>query len=179
MEDNLEFRQKMIAEKVADIMGFLGIDCNESTKKTPERVAKMLTTELFSSQKPTGELDERMTIFRAPNQNKINVKGIRFTSMCEHHLLPFTGYADVEYVPNVAIIGLSKIPRVVKWFSKRAQVQERLTQEIGEYLVGCISPLYLKVTLRNVRHSCVEIRGVQAECSTDTVYEYKKEGYEG
>jgi GTP cyclohydrolase I len=158
---------------VHQMMRDLNITISDDNKDTPKRIAKMLMYEVFANVgKSIRELDDKMTLFKAPNKNKVVVKGIKFTSICEHHWLPFTGYADIEYIPKAQIIGLSKIPRVVKWFSKMPQVQERLTEQIGKYLVDVINPSYLKVTLRDVRHSCVEARGIETECSTDTVFEY-------
>ena len=164
-------KEKALEYHVFQIMDILGVELNPNNSETPKRVSKMYVRELFANVcTPMSELDKQMTMFPAPNQNIVVVKNIKFTSMCEHHWLPFTGYADIEYIPTEFIIGLSKIPRVVKFFSKKPQVQERLTQEIGDYLVQVIKPKYLKVTLRDVRHSCVEIRGVESECSTDTKF---------
>jgi GTP cyclohydrolase I len=162
-----------VESAVYQMMRALNINISDDNKDTPKRIAKMLVTEVFANVgKDIRELDAQMTLFQAPNHNIVKVKGIKFTSTCEHHWLPFTGYADIEYIPSEHIIGLSKIPRVVKWFSKKPQVQERLTQEIGDYLVKGLKPKYLRVTLKDVRHSCVEARGIESECSTDTVFEY-------
>jgi GTP cyclohydrolase I len=171
-----------IKMKVEEIMHLLKIECNENTNDTPERVARMFVTELFKNvEDDTTELDVEMTTFENPNMNDadnkdtpIILKGIKFFSMCEHHLMPFWGYVDVEYVPDEVVIGLSKIPRVVKWFSKRPQIQERFTKEIGEYLVDALNPKYLKVTVRDVHHTCVEARGIESECQADTFYKYKR-----
>ena len=162
-----------IADRVSEIMMELNIKFSSDNVDTPKRIAKMLNRELFASlNEPISTLDEHMTTFPAPNHNKIRVHGIKFSSICEHHWLPFTGYADIEYVPSDTIIGLSKIPRIVKFFSKKPQVQERLTEEIGKYLANATKARYVKVVLRDVRHSCVEIRGIESECTTDTEYVY-------
>lgn len=165
-----------IAKHINEIMKELGIESTPDNIDTPRRIARMYSLELFRNVSNfREELYRQLTFFPAKNHNPVLVKGIKFTSMCEHHWLPFTGYADVEYIPENSIIGLSKIPRVVKWFSKKPQVQENLTQEIGEFLVDVLKPRYLKVVLRDVKHSCVEARGVEAECETDTMFEYEAE----
>lgn len=172
--------KKSIAESFANIMDDMGVPLDENSLGTPDRVAKMYVNELFANMNvSTLDLASQMTQFPAKNQNPVKVKDIRFTSTCAHHWLPFTGYATVEYVPDKTIVGLSKIPRVVKWFSKKPQVQEDLTNEIGEFLVSTLDPHYLQVTLHDVHHSCVEARGVEAECTTDTTYTYYKPFEEG
>lgn len=125
-------KEKALEYHVFQIMDILGVELSPNNSETPKRISKMYARELFANVcTPIIELDKQMTMFPAPNQNIVVVKNIKFTSMCEHHWLPFTGYADIEYIPTEFIIGLSKIPRVVKFFSKKPQVQERLTQEIG------------------------------------------------
>lgn len=88
------------------------------------------------------------------------VKGVPFASLCEHHLLPFTGTAAVAYIPNGRIVGLSKIPRLVDAFARRLQVQERLTTEICEAFVSHLDPVGVMVVVEAV-HSCAAIRGVR------------------
>ena len=105
-----------------------------------------------------------------PNNHPVTVRGIEFSSTCEHHWLPFMGVAEVSYIPSDTIIGLSKIPRVVKYFSQKPQLQENLTNEIGEYLFNLLNPKWIKVTLI-ATHTCVMCRGAESNCETETVYE--------
>lgn len=167
-----------VQDKVAEIMDILGIAPSQNNIETPYRIAKMYCLEVFRNiNSSTLELDNMMTTFPNPNRGNtpVVVNGIKFVSFCEHHWLPFMGYVDISYVPDDSILGLSKFPRAVEWFAKKPQVQERLTKEIGEYLVGVLRPKELTVVIRDVRHTCVEARGAKAECTTNTYYEYRKE----
>lgn len=162
-----------IAGHISAISSLLGIPITESNKDTPLRVAKMYCNELFANRNNLNieELDAKMKTFPAENHNPVTVE-VPVKSSCEHHWLPFMGKVVVTYVPKDTIIGLSKIPRVVDFFSKKPQLQERLTTEIGEYLVSVIDPEYLSVRMV-AEHTCVSIRGAKSPCSTTTVYEYE------
>lgn len=163
---------------VANILKHLNIEETLSNIETPNRVARMFSRELFSSVgKPTSELGDLLTVFRRESKKEgvVRVKNIPYHSMCEHHLLPFFGKCDIEYIPGNYILGLSKFARVVDFFCRKPQVQERLTDEIGEFLVHFLRPKYLKITLRDTIHTCVMVRGVEKECETDTEYEYRDE----
>lgn len=164
---------KEIAVHISAISSLLGIEVTDSNKDTPVRVAKMYCNELFKSRNNEGkeELDSKMTVFPAESNDPVTVE-VPFYSMCEHHWLPFFGTVSVTYVPDKTIIGLSKIPRVVEFFSKKPQLQERFTTEIGEYLVSVIDPKYLSVRVV-AEHTCVSMRGAKSPCSTTTVYEYE------
>ena len=96
---------------------------------------------------------------------------------CEHHFMPFMGTISVGYVPNKSIVGLSKIPRAVKFFSKKPQIQERLVQEIADYLNGIIEPKAIYVIARDSVHTCVLCRGAESECDTDTIYTMGDKSY--
>lgn len=168
---------KSVEEHIKAIQSLLGIKATESTKDTPRRVAKMYCNELFSTRNNRGikELVDSIKVF--PNENAgypfpIKVEGITFNSVCEHHWLPFFGTVDVEYVPNGKIIGLSKIPRVVKYFSKRPQLQERFTSDVGNFLFNVLFPAYIKVTV-HATHTCVMCRGIESTGETVTVFERK------
>ena len=170
MADN-ELIEK-IATHISAISSLLGLNITESNKDTPNRVAKMYCNELFRNRNNLhlSELDAKMKVFPAENNNPVTVK-VPVNSVCEHHWLPFMGEVTVTYIPNDKIIGLSKIPRVVDFFSKKPQLQERLTTEIGEYLVSVIEPKYLCVRMV-ASHTCVSMRGAKSPCETTTVYEY-------
>ena len=134
--------------------------------ETPRRVAKMYA-EMFSGlfQKPARHLD---VIFPEQYDEMVLVRDIRFTSMCEHHLLPFSGFAHVAYIPNGKVTGLSKIARVVEEVSRRPQVQERMTQTIAELIDEHLQTSGVAVVIR-AEHSCMSIRGVRKpESSTVT-----------
>lgn len=166
---------KEIAVHISAISSLLGIEVTESNKDTAVRVAKMYCNELFKSRNNEGieGLNSKMTVFPAESSDPVTVE-VPFYSMCEHHWLPFFGTVSVTYVPDKTIIGLSKIPRVVEFFSKKPQLQERFTTEIGEYLVSVIDPKYLSVRVV-AEHTCVSMRGAKSPCKTSTIFEYEKE----
>jgi GTP cyclohydrolase I len=126
---------------------------------TPKRVAKAYA-ELLTPREFT------MTTF--PNDEQYDelvlAKGIPFTSLCEHHLLPFTGTASVGYLPGPRILGLSKLARVVELFARRPQVQERMTKQIADWLDTQLGPRGVGVVVE-AEHTCMTLRGVQARGS--------------
>ena len=171
MTDNMNLIEE-VAFHISAISSLLGIEITESNIDTPRRVAKMYCNELFANRNNLNieELNAKMKVFEAENSNPVTVE-VPVNSVCEHHWLPFMGTVSVTYVPKDKIIGLSKIPRVVDFFSKKPQLQERLTTEIGEYLVSIIEPKYLSVRMV-ATHTCVSIRGAKSPCTTTTVFEY-------
>lgn len=174
MIDNKVEEIRKHLEAIAEILGFEKTPSNENT---PLRVAKMYCNELFKNRNNANleELNSRMKLF--PNEGvttPITISGIEFCSTCEHHWLPFMGTVTVSYVPDKNIIGLSKIPRVVKYFSRRPQLQERLTRDIGLYLVDILKPKSLTVEV-TATHTCVMCRGVESACDTSTTYKYTRE----
>lgn len=178
----LEYKKKEeISKHVKAIMDVLGIKETESTKGTPDRVAKMYVEEIFKNVNNDNklDLDWSMTTFdvdtRGGSNEMILVKDIPFYSTCEHHLMPFSGKVTVGYVPNEKIIGLSKIPRVVKYFSKKPQLQERLAVEIADYLQGVLDSKALFVSITDCVHTCVSARGIETYCTTDSS---QSRGYE-
>lgn len=169
-----------IAQHISEIMEILEIPSNPSTEGTPMRVAKMYVNEVFANRNNANikeELDDKMKTFPTTNEAPVGydtdefiiVKDIPFFSMCEHHFMPFMGKVTVGYVPGDKIIGLSKIPRVVKYFSKKPQLQERLGNEICEYLDNLLDPRALFVRITDCTHTCVTARGIETYCSTDTM----------
>jgi len=145
----------------------IGEDANRNGLiKTPERAAKALhyLTNGYNID-PTGILMSAM--FEEEYSEMVIVKGIEVFSLCEHHLLPFFGKAHIAYIPNGHIVGLSKIPRVVDIFSRRLQVQERLTHEVLKCIDDALKPLGCAVVIE-AKHMCMMMRGVQKQNSTTT-----------
>ena len=138
----------------------------EGLKKTPERVAKALhfLTNGYH-QNPCKIINSAK--FKEDYRQMVLVKDIDIYSMCEHHMLPFFGKAHVAYIPNGYITGLSKIARVVETYSRRLQVQERLTTQIRDCLQDCLNPLGVAVVIE-AQHMCMQIRGVQKQNSVTT-----------
>jgi len=162
---------ELIREHMQAIMNVLEIKESEDNKLTPLRVAKMFNNELFVNRNDynIAELNSRMKTFPLEeNTGVVVIKHIKFYSMCSHHWLPFMGTVDVGYLPEDKIIGLSKIPRVVKYFSKRPQIQERLVKDILKYLTDVINPQFIIVRIR-AEHTCMSSRGIESEGITDTV----------
>lgn len=170
-----------VEKNIEEIMGLLNIPRTSSTEGTPHRIAKMWCDEIFKNRNNYNigeELNSKIKVFpnESPNTNLVVVKDIPFTSTCEHHFMPFMGKVSVGYVPDETIIGLSKIPRVVKYFSKKPQLQERLTSEIGNYLLEVLNPQALFVEVE-ADHTCVLCRGAESPCTTHTSYKMFKEGF--
>ena len=136
----------------------------EGLLKTPERVERSLKFLTSGYQK---DVDEVLNgaLFTVDYTEMVIVKDIDFYSLCEHHLLPFFGKCHVAYLPTNQVIGLSKIPRIVEIFSRRLQVQERLTNEIAETIKEKINPLGVAVVLEGT-HLCMSMRGVEKQNST-------------
>ena len=176
----IDNKVEAIKEHVEAIMKILELPITDSNKNTPLRVAKMWCNELFVNRNNNNieDLKARMKAF--PNEYKsemVIVKDIDFDSICEHHWLPFSGKVTVGYVPNDVVIGLSKIPRVVKYFSKKPQLQEQLTTEIGEFLYDLLEPHALFVEVE-ATHQCVKCRGAESNCSTKTYFKRVNKGFE-
>jgi GTP cyclohydrolase I len=161
-------------EKIDSIAGYyknilleLGENPNrEGLLKTPERVAKSLQflTHGYDLD-PVAILNSAK--FKEEYKQMVIVKDIEVYSMCEHHMLPFFGKAHVAYIPNHYIVGLSKIPRIVDAFSRRLQVQERLTTEIRDCIQNTLNPLGVAVVIE-AQHLCMQMRGVQKQNSITT-----------
>jgi len=153
------------------IMETLGMDLNDdSLRGTPLRVAKMYVKELFQGLNPANM--PSMTLFENKFQyNEMLVeKNINFYTNCEHHFVPFFGKAHVAYISSGKVIGLSKLNRLVEYFSKRPQVQERLTMQIGKALQTVLQTQDVAVFL-DAKHLCVASRGVKDD-SSNTITGY-------
>lgn len=149
------------------VLAEIGEDPNrEGLQKTPERVAKALQF-LTQGYDINPEDILKSALFHEEYSEMVIVKDIEVYSMCEHHMLPFFGKAHVAYIPNGTIVGLSKIPRVVDAFSRRLQVQERLTIEIRDCIQSTLQPKGVAVVLE-CQHMCMQMRGVQKQNSVTT-----------
>ena len=156
-----------ISSHYQDILKNLGEDPQrEGLLKTPERVAKALQ---FLTHGYALNPDEilKSALFKEQYSEMVIVKNIEVYSMCEHHMLPFFGKAHVAYIPNGTIVGLSKIPRVVDAYSRRLQVQERLTIEIRDCIQRTLNPKGVAVVIECC-HMCMAMRGVQKQNSSTT-----------
>lgn len=154
-------RVRRIAEHVREIIRILGLkpESDANLVDTDQRVAKMYL-DIFSG------LDEgtrpRLTTF--PNDERYTAmvmeKEIPFYSMCSHHFIPFYGHGHIAYIPNERIVGLSKLPRLLEFFARRPQLQERLTEQVAGVLEDELKPQGVMVVIE-ARHLCVEMRGVR------------------
>jgi GTP cyclohydrolase I len=153
-----------IRRAVREILIAVGEDPDrEGLLETPDRMARMYA-EIFQGlhQDPTTHLTK---LFTQKYDELVLVKDIQFESTCEHHLLPFTGKAHVAYIPDGKVVGLSKIPRMVDVLARRPQLQERLTEEIADLLMGQLGAKGVAVVME-ASHSCMTIRGVHKSGST-------------
>lgn len=156
-----------IADHYQDILLALGEDPKrEGLIKTPERVAKSLQY-LTHGYDIDAAAILRGAMFEEDYSQMVVVKDIEVYSMCEHHMLPFFGKAHIAYIPDGHIVGLSKIPRVVDAFSRRLQVQERLTNEIRDCIQETLNPAGVAVVIE-CKHLCMSMRGVQKQNSVTT-----------
>lgn len=167
-----EQKMVLIEDKFRDIMNILGLDLNDdSLNGTPHRVAKMFVKEIFSGLNP--ENKPKISVF----ENKFKYgemlveRNITINSTCEHHFLPIVGKAHVAYVSSGQVIGLSKINRVVDYFARRPQVQERMTVQIANELKRMLKTQDVAVII-DAKHLCVSSRGIQDEGSSTVTAEY-------
>lgn len=168
IDTGLESSQKIekITEKFGEIMQILGLDLDDdSLRETPMRVAKMYVNEVFGGLDPKNF--PKMTVIdnKMKYDQMIVVQNISCRSFCEHHFLPIDGFATVAYIPNKKVIGLSKINRVVQYFGRRPQVQERLTKQIADCLQYILGTSHVAVHI-NAKHYCVIMRGIEDTTST-------------
>lgn len=161
----------VIEPLMKDVMIFLGLDLtDDSLVDTPKRVAKMFVLEKFWGLKPEN-FPKCTTIENKMHYDEMVVeRNIRVMSDCEHHLVQIDGLATVAYIPDKKVLGLSKMNRVVEYFSRRPQVQERLTQQIAETLKFILETDDVAVAIK-ARHYCVISRGVEDQ-NSETVTSY-------
>jgi GTP cyclohydrolase I len=151
-------------ELITKLLAELGEDPGrEGLLNTPRRVEKALR---FLTSGYTANIDEVLNnaLFTVDYSEMVIVKDIDFYSLCEHHLLPFFGKCHVAYIPSTRVIGLSKIPRLVDVFSRRLQVQERLTNQIADTIRAKVDPLGVAVVME-ATHLCMSMRGVEKQNS--------------
>jgi GTP cyclohydrolase IA len=164
MSDNYN---KNIASNIKSLLSEIGENSErEGLLKTPERVAKSMKFLTNGYEKDPSRI-LKSAMFSENYSQMVLVKDIELYSLCEHHILPFFGKAHVAYIPNGNIVGLSKIPRIVDVFSRRLQVQERLTDEIKDCLQDTLNPKGVAVVIE-AQHLCMQMRGVEKQHSSTT-----------
>jgi GTP cyclohydrolase I len=166
-----EEKMARIQHHFTEIMETLGLDLNDdSLKGTPERVARMYIKEIFSGLDPANKPKIALFENRYQYNQMLVEKDITFYSNCEHHFVPIYGKAHLAYISNGTVIGLSKLNRIVQYFAKRPQVQERFTMQIARELQSVLKTDDVAVII-NARHMCVSSRGVQdADSATVTSF---------
>jgi GTP cyclohydrolase I len=158
-DGNLDPRARKVARAFRGVMEALGLDLDDpNLSETPARVARAYG-ELFAGLAPGAEPDLRTFPNEEGYSQVVAVSGIPFHSVCAHHFLPFFGTAHVAYLPGERIVGLSKLARVVEFYARRPQVQERLTEQVITLLEERLRPQGAMVVLQ-ARHFCMEMRGI-------------------
>lgn len=158
--DKIENLTKQLIESIGEDPS------REGLLKTPSRVSKAWS---FFSGGYNQDLDKIINnaVFNEDATDMVVVRDVEFFSLCEHHLIPFFGRAHVAYLPNGKVIGLSKIPRIIDMFSRRLQVQERLTRQIAETVKEILDPIGVAVIMEG-QHMCMQMRGVEKQNSLTT-----------
>ncbi len=168
-----EEKIEIIRKHFYSIMEALGLDMeDESLKGTPERVAKMYVEEIFCGLNPENKPNAKKFSNKYEYGDMVLEKNIQVTSFCEHHFLPFIGKAHVAYISSGKVIGLSKINRIVNHYSRRPQVQERLTLQIADELEKALDTQDVAVFIES-KHFCVSLRGIQDMASSTVTSEYR------
>lgn len=171
---NLSEAEKIdrIAEHFEEIMQIIGLDLrDDSLQGTPRRVAKMYVQEIFQGLNPLNKPEPTLFDNKFNYRNMVVEKDILVQSFCEHHFLPIYGKAHVAYISSGKVIGLSKLNRIVDYYSRRPQVQERLTMQIAEELKQVLETEDVAVYLE-AKHMCVQARGVEHQDSSTITFEY-------
>ncbi|MFK7923886.1 MAG: GTP cyclohydrolase I FolE [Bacteroidia bacterium] len=154
------------------IMEILGLDLSDdSLKGTPGRVAKMYVKEIFSGLDPKNKPDVRMFDNKYQYKEMLVEKNIIFFSNCEHHFVPIYGKAHIAYISTGKVVGLSKLNRIVQYYARRPQVQERMTRQIAEELKRALDTDDIAIVM-DANHMCVSSRGVQDVSSSTITAEY-------
>ena len=173
LDDDLKIQ--LIEKHFEEIMYILGLDLNDdSLKGTPARVAKMYVKEIFSGLNPSNKPDIKLFENKYQYNQMLVEKDITFFSNCEHHFVPIYGKAHVAYISEGYVIGLSKINRIVQYFSKRPQVQERLTEQIADELKRVLKTEHVAVVI-DAHHLCVSSRGIEDVNSKTVTCHYSGE----
>jgi GTP cyclohydrolase IA len=164
---------EIIQEHFKAIMDTLGLDTrDESLRGTPYRVAKMYVKEIFRGLNPGNKPIAKKFSNNYEYNNMVLEKNIQVSSFCEHHFLPFIGKAHVAYISSGKVIGLSKINRIVDHYSRRPQVQERLTLQIADELQHALESEDIAVFIES-KHFCVSMRGIQDSASSTITTEFR------
>jgi len=171
MNDNFNIDTFPITDEIkinfSKIIDLLGENTDrEGLEKTPMRAAKAMKFLTEGYEKDPKQILQS-AMFNEDYNEMVIVKDIELYSLCEHHMLPFFGKAHIAYIPNGKIVGLSKIPRVVDVFSRRLQVQERLTEQVLDCINETLEPVGVGVVIE-ASHMCMMMRGVQKQNSTTT-----------
>ena len=171
MNDNFNIDTFTITDEIkinfSKIIDLLGENTDrEGLEKTPMRAAKAMKFLTEGYEKDPKQILQS-AMFKEDYNEMVIVKDIELYSLCEHHMLPFFGKAHIAYIPNGKIVGLSKIPRVVDVFSRRLQVQERLTEQVLDCINETLEPVGVGVVIE-ASHMCMMMRGVQKQNSTTT-----------
>ena len=162
--DKAEKKRAEIMKNMTSTLELLGEDpSREGLLDTPKRYAKAMEFLTSGYEKSVDQIVGN-ALFQAESSELVIVRDIELFSLCEHHLLPFYGKAHVAYIPKTKIIGLSKIPRIIDVFSRRLQVQERLTRQISNELMRVLDPLGVAVIIE-ANHLCMMMRGVEKQNS--------------
>ncbi|TXE16038.1 GTP cyclohydrolase I FolE [Psychroserpens burtonensis] len=166
-----EEKKQRIAILFEEIMDVMGLDLtDDSLKGTPKRVAKMYIDEIFSGLNPANKPKVALFDNKYQYNQMVVEKNITFYSNCEHHFVPIIGKAHVSYISSGKVIGLSKLNRIVQYYAKRPQVQERLTNQIAEDLKAILETEDVAVII-DAKHLCVSSRGIKDDTSaTVTTY---------
>jgi len=158
-KDKTSVDTKRIEKAVKEILLAVGEDIErEGLKKTPERVARMYAELLAGMHEDPKE--HLLSVFSENYDEIVLLRNIPFYSICEHHLMPFIGKAHVAYLPSGAILGISKLARIVDCFARRLQAQERLTYQIADFIMNNLKTQGVAVVLE-ASHSCMTIRGIK------------------
>lgn len=170
MEDALKI--ELIEKHFREIMLILGLDLNDdSLSGTPKRVAKMYVTELFNGLDPKNKPSVKLFKNTYRYGEMLVQRNIQFHSVCEHHFVPIVGKAHIAYISSGKVVGLSKINRIVQYYAKRPQVQERMTVQIANEIREALRTEDVAVLI-DAKHYCIAARGIRDTSGTTTTSTY-------